>query len=107
MPIFPERESTKIEERPEEVSPLTIERKEVVTPVPTQFTKQIKDDKGKPLISSPATSKVSIQLPVNPAQLITQSKGSVSDSITWLATFWLRMIKKALYFGWKILNPNS
>jgi hypothetical protein len=107
MPIFPERESTEIKERPEEISPLTIERKEVVTPVPVQFTQQVKNDKGKPLISTPATSATTIQLPAQPAQLITQSKGSVSDSVTWLANFWLRLIKKALYFGWKILKPAS
>ncbi len=105
MPIFPERESTEIKERPEEASPLIIERKEVVTPVLTQFTKQVKSDGGKPLISSPATPGKTIQLPADPTQLTTQSKGSVNDSVTWLANFWLRMIKKALYFGWKILRP--
>ncbi len=107
MPIFPERESAKIEERPEDISPFMIERKEFVTPVPTQFSKQVKGDKGEPLISSPAVSGITIQLPADPAQLVTQSKGSVSDSMTWLATFWLRMIKKALHFGWKILGLSS
>jgi hypothetical protein len=107
MPIFPEREKSKIEEIPEDISPYTIERKEFVTPVPTQFIKQVKDDQGKPLISSPSVTDTTIQLPTSQTQLVTQSKGSVSDSITWLATFWRRMIKKALHFGWKIISGSS
>jgi hypothetical protein len=104
MGLFPERETIpKAEERPEEISPLTIERKEVVTPIPTQFTKQVKSDGGQPLIGSLATQKVSIQIPSDQRQLTTLSKGSISDSITWFAAFWIRMIKKATHFGWRII----
>ena len=45
MPVFPEREKNVIE-TPEEASALTIERKEVVTPVPIHFQKQVKSDSG-------------------------------------------------------------
>lgn len=108
MPIFPEREKPlPVQERPEEISPLTIERKEVVTPVPTHFVSQVKSDQGKPLIQTPQTQAVTIQLPVHPAQLTTLSQGSVSDSPTWLGAYWLRMIKKALHFGWQILVGNK
>lgn len=104
MPIFPEREKPlSIEERPEEVSPLTIERKEVVNPVPTQFAGQVKSDKGQPLIQTPQTQATNIHLPADPTQLTTLAKGSVSDSLTWLGAFWVRMIKKAIHFGWRIL----
>ena len=104
MGLFPERETTpKTEERPEEISPLTIERKEVVTPIPTQFTKQVKSDGRQPIIQSPATQKVSIQIPSDQTQLTPLSKGSISDSITWFAAFWIRMIKKAIHFGWRIV----
>lgn len=104
MALFPERETTpKAEERPEEISPLTIERKEVVTPVPTQFTKQVKSDAGQPLTQSPAAQKVSIQIPSDQTQLTPLSKGSISDSITWFAAFWIRMIKRATHFGWRIV----
>jgi hypothetical protein len=107
MPIFPEREKPKVETIPEDASPYKIERKEYATPVPSQFIKQVKDNHGKPLISSPMTSSTTVQLPTTQAQLTTQSKGSVSDSVTWVATFWLRMIKKALHFGWKIISGSS
>ena len=108
MPIFPEREKKpQIEERPEEVSPLTIERKEIATPVPTQFKKQVISDTGQPLIQSPATKVVTIQLPADSVQLTSLAKGSVGDAITWLAAFWLRMIKKALHFGWRILGGSN
>ena len=105
MPIFPEREKEpQVEERPEEVSPLTIERKEVATPIPVQFKKQVTDDKGRPLIQTPATQTVTITLPAEESRLTTLAKGSISDSITWFAAFWLRMIKKALHFGWKLIK---
>jgi len=104
MPIFPEREKPlTIEERADEISPLTIERKEVVTPVPTQFTGQVKSDKGKPLIQTPQTQVTTIQIPADPARLTTLSQGSVNDSLTWLGAFWVRIIKKAVYFGWQII----
>jgi len=105
MPLFSERErKPDLEFRSEEASPLEIERKEVVTPVPTQFTKKVKSDSGQPLIQSSATSQITITLPAHQTQLELLAKGSVSDSITWFAAFWLRMIKKALHFGWQILS---
>lgn len=109
MGLFPERqrEIPRVQERPDEASPLNIEKKEVVTPVPAQFKKQVISDTGQPLIQSPATKVVTIQLPADSVQLTSLAKGSVGDAITWLAAFWLRMIKKALHFGWRILGINN
>ncbi|MCX6705819.1 MAG: hypothetical protein NTV24_01790 [Candidatus Woesebacteria bacterium] len=102
MPMFPEREKNVIE-TPEEASALTIERKEVVTPIPITFQKQVKTDSGKPLIeTSPTSEKIKITIPRQPLELEQLSKGSVSDSITWFAAFWIRMIKKAIYYGYRI-----
>lgn len=113
MPLFPEREKPTIQERPEEFPeiPVEVENKSVVGSVPTQFRAQVKSDTGQPLIQSPQTQVVAIQIPADQAQLMTTSKGSVANSLTWLAVFWLRMIKKALHFGWKVVkksdaNPN-
>lgn len=106
MPIFPEREKSVIE-TPEEASALTIERKEVVTPVPVIFRKQVKTDSGKPLIeTSPTSGKIKITIPKSQVELETLSKGSVSDSITWFAAFWIRMIKKAIHFGWELVGGH-
>ena len=102
MPIFPEREKNVIE-TPEEASALTIERKEVVTPIPITFQKQVKSDSGKPLMeTSPTSEKLKITIPKQPVELEKLSKGSISDSLTWFAAFWIRMIKKAIYYGYRI-----
>lgn len=113
MPLFPEREKTPVEVRPEEFPeiPVEVENKSVVTPIPSQFQAQVKSDTGQPLTQSSLTRVLTIQLPADQTQLVTASKGSVINSLTWLAVFWIRMIKKALHFGWRIVkksdaNPN-
>lgn len=108
MPLFPEREKKPgLEFRSEEATPLEIEKKEVVTPVPSQFTKQIKSDDGQVLTQSQPSGAVTITLPADQTNLAASSKGSADDSVTWFAAFWLRMIKKAIYFGWRILGKNQ
>ena len=109
MSLFPEREPKikAVEERPEEISPLTIERKEVIQPNVTQFTHKVTDDNGKPLIQVPDDKEIKIELPASPEQLEKVSKGSVTDSLTWFAAFWVRIFKKAVHFNWKILEKNS
>lgn len=108
MPLFPEREKKPgVEFRPEEAAPLEIERKEVVTPVSSQFTKQVKSDDGQILTQSQPSTTVTITLPVDQTQLTESSKGSADDSVTWFAAFWLRMVKKAIHFGWRILGKKQ
>jgi hypothetical protein len=107
MPIFSEREKTQVTETPEEASALTIERKEVATPIPVQFKQQVKTDSGKPLIQTSVGGIKTITLPKHTIELENLAKGSISDSITWFAAFWLRMIKKAMHFGWQILTGNK
>lgn len=103
MSLFPEKEGQKgVFERPGEIDPLTIERKEVVTPVASQFNAQVLSDNGSPLIQTPQGKTITIVLPQNQTFLTEKSKGSVYDSVTWFAKFWLRLIKKALFFGWKV-----
>ena len=109
MATNPEKEkpNQQIEFVPDEVSPLTIERKEVVTPVPTQFTAQVTDDSGKPIIQTPTSTTPSIQVPDGVNNLTSASQGSTDDSGTWFAAFWLRMIKKALHFGWRVFTGGK
>jgi len=108
MPLFPEREKKPgLEFRPEEVTPLEIEKKEVVSPVPSQFTKQVKSDGGQILTQSQPSTSVTITLPADQTKLAGLSKGSAEDSITWFTAFWLRMIKKAIHFGWRILGKKQ
>jgi hypothetical protein len=74
---------------------------------PTQVTAQVADAAGKPLIQTPATQTVTITIPTSQQQLADWSKGSPTNSLTWFAFFWLRMIKKALHFGWRIITKGG
>lgn len=104
MALFPERENKdKAYEVAEEASPLKIERKEVITPVSTQFTGKVLSKKGENLIESVDDKKYEIKIPqVSREQMENDLKDSdVEDSNTWSLTYWLRMLKKAMIFGWK------
>lgn len=105
MGLLPEREPRKNQyENPEEASPLTIERKEVVTPVPTQFKAQVTDDNGSPIISTPQTEKADIVIPaVSKEVLEEKEKGNTEEGSVWSAAYWIRIFKKTVYFGWKVL----
>jgi len=100
--VYVEKEPD-VTEIPETASPFTIEKKEVVTSVPSQFTAKVTNGAGSPLVQTPINQNVTIQIPNDQAMLKGYASGSPQNAITWFAAFWLRMIKKALYFGWKIL----
>ena len=80
----------------QEISPLNIERKEVVTPVPTQFKAQVNDDAGKPLITNTAQA-VTIELPKPVEELRAESRGDTDNALTWWASLWLRLFKKYVF----------
>lgn len=105
MSPFPEKESLTVVERPEEFPeiPIEVENKSFVTPTPSQFKAKVTDDKGQPLVQPTGSQPISVQIPADQAQLATAVKGSVNDSLTWFAAFWVRIIKKAIHFGWQIV----
>lgn len=111
MALFPEREKRPsspegVRQTPEGVSVAEdIEKKEGVRPRPHDFTAQVKQN-GKPLIQTPQTKKVTIKLPADQTQLTTWSKGKSTESLTWMAKFWLRVLKKATHFGWSVVKRN-
>ena len=74
-----------------------------VEKVETAFTANIKDDRGQPIIQTPQTQAVAIQIPASAVQLSQTAKGKSEDALTWWALFWLRAIQKALYLGRKIV----
>jgi hypothetical protein len=98
-------ETSLVTEHPEEF-PETIQMNSTgVQVVQKNFTSQVTDDKGSPIIQTPPTQVVtSIAPPSDTPTLTTQSKGKITESATWLAAFWLRIIKKAIFFGWKIVG---
>ena len=94
------------ERREEFIMPETLQQSGMKV-VQKNFKAQVNDDKGAPLIQTPPTQVITVQPPSGQAILIQQAKGSVSSSLTWLAAFWLRVIKKALHFGWRILGTDQ
>lgn len=96
-----------VEQRAEQVDiPVDIERAGVA-PTPTQVTVQVTDDAGNQLIQTSATPGVVIQIPAAQEKLEDWSHGDPDKSLTWYATFWVRLIKKALHFGWRIITRGG
>jgi len=79
--------------------------KGVVQQVPSKFTAQVTDDQGQPLIQTPQTQTITV--PATQQQLDDWSKGSPTNALTWFAVFWIRMVKKAFYFGWRLVSGNE
>ncbi len=71
------------------------------------FKAQVSDGKGKPLIQTPPTQVITVTPPSDTTTLTSWSKGSITSSLTWLGAFWLRMLKKALHFGWQIIGKKE
>lgn len=109
MAISPERELHQPPEGVKEVPETLPSRLEKggVRVRQSQFTAQVHDKWGQPLIQSQATRIVSIQLPSDKISLTSWSRGPVSQSLTWFANFWLRMLKKAVHFGWEIVKKRQ
>jgi hypothetical protein len=105
-PEIPRPEVPQITEHQEEfIVPETLQQSTGVQAVQKNFNpQQVKDDHGQPLIQTPPTQVVTIQPPTDDTTLTTWSKGSIDSTRTWLGAFWIRIIKKALFFGWKVLG---
>jgi hypothetical protein len=98
---------SQIQERQEEfIVPETLQASGVQV-VQKNFKAQISDDKGNSVIQTPPTQVITVQTPSDVQSLTQQSKGDTTDAITWFAAFWLRIIKKAAYFGWQIVGRNN
>jgi len=95
-------ETPQIQERQEEfIVPENLQSTGVKV-VQKNFTAQAKNDKGQPVIQTPPTQVITVKPPYNQTNLVAQAKGSVTLSLTWLSAFWIRIIKKALHFGWQV-----
>jgi len=93
--------------RPEEVEVPPFMAESGVQAIEREFKTQVRDTRGQNLLISPATQQITIQLPYDKTTLTGWLKGSISDSLTWFAAFWLRMIKKAMHFGWRMTNKEG
>jgi hypothetical protein len=75
--------------------------------VQKNFTAQVKNDKGQPLIQTPPAQVITVTPPTDDTTLTSWSKGSITSSLSWLGMFWIRVIKKALHFGWRIVGKDQ
>lgn len=75
--------------------------------VQKNFTAQVKNDKGQPLIQTPPTQVITVAPPADDTTLTGWSKGSITSSLTWLGMFWIRVIKKAIHFGWRVVGGSK
>jgi len=113
MPATPEilrPEVPEVSERQEEfIIPETLQQSTGVQVVQKNFKSQIKDDQGQPLIQTPPTQVIEVSPPADAETLKDWTKGPIDSSQTWLGAFWLKIFKKAMLFGWKILGkePNA
>jgi len=53
------------------------------------------------------TNVVTITVPATPQQLEDWAKGPTENALTWLSFYWIRMIKKALFHGWRVMTAQS
>ena len=105
--VFAEKEKSPVETRIEEfpeVSPTVEDKSLPITRVQTQFTANVTDNSGKPLIETVENKKIEIHIPGTTNELSTLSKGSTEDAPTWFGAYWVRMLKKAFYWGWNIIT---
>ncbi len=111
MPANPEIpqpiEMPQVQERLEEF-PETIQQIQGTKVVQKHFKSQVTDDNGTPLITTPPAQVITtVQPPADTQTLTKKSKGPITSGATWVAAFWLRIIKKALHFGWKIIGKDQ
>ena len=102
---LPKASEETVEEIPTEI-PEEVEAKEGIKAVRTQITAKVEDDEGKPLMESPVTKVTSVEIPRSEETLEAYSRGDTEDAKTWWGASFLRLIKKALHFGWKILGKQ-
>ncbi len=92
--------------------PPAVEQATGVQTRPTHITAKVTDDAGQPMMKSPVTQTITVTLPASTQQLALWAKGSPNEALTWLAGFWLRLVKKAMHFGWNVVmggggNPTQ
>lgn len=110
MPITPEISRPEVPEGVKEIPDapeIPPHLEDVARPVTGQFTAQVTDDQGQPMLQTPQTTQVTVTIPMDQVQMQSNAKGPAGDSLTWLAVFWMRLVKKAMHFGWRIVSKGA
>ena len=107
-PVFtPGQQETGVGQRPESITEVAPQIGQGgVAASQTQFTTQVTGDNNQPLTQSPTTQNVTITLPTDESHLQEWAHHKPNDSIAWLGRYWLRMLAKAVHFGWHtVIKP--
>jgi hypothetical protein len=62
-------------------------------------------DPGVQVATPVPTNVTTLTVPANQQQLLDWAKGDPSNSLTWLAKFWIRRIKQAVKHHWNLIMP--
>lgn len=108
--MFTEREKTptvpegvNVIDTEQKVIPEGVAKEANIQQVETAASANIKVG-GQQAIQTPQDQTITITLPSDPQVLMQQTKkGNIVDALTWFAAYWLRMVKKAAHFGWKVI----
>jgi hypothetical protein len=91
------------QEAPKEAPPVVEEKGATVSP--GQLAAQVSDNTQQATSAQVQDDNtITITVPATPQQLEDWSKGSPDNALTWFAFFWIRMIKKALFHGWRVVT---
>src|SRR3990170_5529618 len=103
-PIIPQPAEKVEPEKPETVPEMgeTVAKPQVIQTPPSAT-----DDAGGASIQTVKAKAVTVTLPASIQQLDDWSKGDPQNALTWFAAFWLRLIKRAIHFGWKIVMKGK
>ena len=106
MPLSSEI-SPGLEVRPEEFEVPEEVKQELdklgIKAVEKEYKTPVRDDRGQNLVQSPALEEITIQIPENQDQLATLVKGPKDEAVTWWAAFWMRVFKKSLHLGRRVI----
>lgn len=94
-------------EVPEDVEKKDSINQDQIKSTPNQFQPQVTDDAGNPLTQTPQSQNITITIPKPQDSLEKEAKGSQDDSGTWWAASFLRAIKKAVHFGWRVVTGKG
>ena len=62
-------------------------------------------DPGVQVATHAPANVTTLTVPANQQQLLDWAKGDPSNSLTWLAKFWIRRIKQAVKHHWNLIMP--
>ena len=77
------------------------------THTPGQIATQVAANAAQPVQPNAPTQVITVSVPATPQQLQDWSKGEPENALTWLAFYWLRMIKKALLHGYRVVAQGG